>query len=489
MTPWTHATILREVLVAGLMSATAAFAIAPQTEQQAEPDPQLRVARSAVLSGRVEEALTLLAALAAEQPESTQIALWHGHAFRRSGDPGAAAREYLRALRLQPTNAGALVALGDMQSDAGNLEEALAYYERASEAAPALPAGYRKAAGAAVQLAFHGDAIRHLHGYVGLRPTDVVAMTQLGVEQYLDGDIDGAVATLERVLELDPDLGQAHFGLGMALADLPEKHERAIRHLERAVKADPDNAMALYLIGRVHGTLGNLDAALEALDRSLALDPGQADAHYRLALVHARLGDRETAGVHQARFQELSRARVDLEERARRIEQLKDTAAALATSDLDAVRQAARQLAVEVSDDPDVLIMVAQVELGSGDLSAALAATDRTLALRPDHFEALYLRGILLHRTGSHDAALEALEAIRNINPLYAPTHAAIGNVLLALSETAAAVPAYQAAIELDPENPAHFLNLATAYGRLGHTGLEADALQQYQRLLGQQSQ
>ncbi len=489
MTPWTHARTLREVLVAGLLSATTAFAMAPQTAQQVGPDPQLRVARSAVLSGRVEEALTLLAALTAEQPESTQIALWHGHAFRRAGELGAAAHEYLRALRLQPTNAGALVALGDMQSDAGNLEEALAYYERASAAAPALAAGYRKAAGAAVQLAFHGDAIRHLRGYVQLRPTDLVAMTQLGVEQYLDGNIDGAVTTLERILELDPDHGQAHFGLGMALADQPDEHERAIRHLERAVQADPDNAMALYLIGRVYGTLDNLDAALEALDRSLALDPGQADAHYRLALVHARLGNRQAARLHQTRFQELSRARVDLEERAWRLAQLKDTAAALATSDLDAVRQAARQLAVEVPDDPDVLIMVAQVELRFGDLSAARAATDRTLALRPDHFEALVLRGILLHRAGSHDAALEALQTLRNINPLYAPAHAAIGNVLLALSETAAAVPAYQAAIELDPDNPAHYLNLATAYGRLGRTGLETEALQHYQRLLGQPSQ
>lgn len=451
-------------------------------------DPQLGAARRAVLDGRVEEALELLARLVSERPESGEVVLWMGHALRRSGDPRAAAQQYLQAIRLDPENAGAFVALGDMQSDAGDLPSALDYYDRAITVAPDFPLGYRKAAGIEVQMVLHRNAIEHLNQYLEMRPGDIVAMSLLGMEQYLDEDLDAAVATMERVVELEPDHVRGHFGLGMALADRPDEYARALVHLETAAAGDPGNAMALYLIGRIRASQGELEPALEALQASLVIDSEQPDAHYRIALVYARLRDQEAARVHQARFQELARARDSEEELHRRIGLLREAASvAITNEDLAAVRAVAEELAQLVPDDLDVLMVQARMALAGGEPSAGLHATDRALQLYPDQWEAHYLHGMLLHRADRSDEALGFLERAIELNSMHGPGYAALGNAFMALLDPAAALETYQSAVTLQPTTPAHYLNLATAYGALGRGELESRALATHRRLLAEQ--
>ncbi len=460
----------------------------PVVVQQAEVDPRLRQARRAVVERRTDEALSLLATLAGEQPQSSEVALWLGHAMRQSGDPAGATRQYLRVLRLDPTNAGALISLGDLQSESGDLRQALDYYKQAIDDAPEFPLGYRKAAGVEVQMVLHADAIAHLRRYLDLRPGDVVARSMMGIEQYLDEDIDGAIATLEEALAMDPESDQVHFGLGMALADRAEQQARALEHLNRAVDADPDNAMALYLIGKIHAPRGDLEAAREALEASLARDPGQADAHYRIVLVYARLGDRQTAASHQRRFQELSRARDAQEELDRRIGLLKEAAEiAMADDDLQRVREAAAELAELAPEDADVLMVQGRMALASGDADEGMRVTQRALELYPGHWEALYLRGVLLHRDGRLQESHGALERAVTGNPQYAPAHAALGNTLMQLGAPVEARAAYESAVMLEPASAAHYLNLAVLYGALGESELEARAMATHRRLLGEQ--
>ncbi|HJO04673.1 MAG TPA: tetratricopeptide repeat protein [Acidobacteriota bacterium] len=451
-------------------------------------DPELAAARRAVVDGRVEEALELLGGLATERPESGEVALWMGHALRRSGDPRGAAQQYLRAVRLDPTNAGALIALGDLQSDAGDLDSALDYYKRAITVAPDFPVGYRKAAGVEVQLVLHRNAIEHLRQYLELRPGDVVAMSVLGMEQYLDEDIDGAIATMERVVALEPDHVRGHFGLGMALADRPEEYTRALMHLEATTAADPGNAMALYLIGRIRASRGELEPAREALRSSLEIDSEQPDAHYRIALVYARLGERDAARVHQERFQELSQARDNEEELQRRIGLLRGAVdVAIAAQDLAGVRAVTEELAQLAPDDLNVLIVQARMALGGDEPDTGLQAASRALELYPDDWEALYLRGVLLHRTGQPADAVGFLERAVELNPMYGPGYAALGNALMAIGQPAEALNAYQSAVTVQPTTPAHYLNLASVYRALGQSDLESRALATHRRLLAEQ--
>ncbi len=289
----------------GLLAATLLQAAVPAAAHAQAQDDVLALARRAVVEGRAEEALALLEGLSAEHPDSSEIALWRGHAMRRADRPVDATQQYLRALRLDPANAGALIALGDLQDASGNLAAARERYEAAAAAAPRFPLGFRKAAGIAVRQNRHAEAIALLERYLALRPRDVAAIRVLGMQQYLDEDVVAAQATFERALGVAPDDAEAHFGLGLALADEAAEQERALQHLRTALAAAPANAMALYTVGRILAGQDDFAGAATAFESSLAIDERQSDAHYRLALAYARLGRRDEAREHQTRFREL----------------------------------------------------------------------------------------------------------------------------------------------------------------------------------------
>ena len=469
------------LVCAGIVALAAAAGAVAQL-----PRGALVEAGTALAEGRVDDALAELERLAAQYPRATLVALWHGHAWRTAGDRTAATREYLRALELAPNNAQAMVALGDMQNDAGNLVQAVGYYNRAIEVAPQFALAHRKAAAAEVQRLRHGAAIQHLQAFLQIQGDDVESLNVLGVEQFLNEDHDGAIDTLERVLLIDPDNGKAHFGLGMVLSDRSAEHDRALLHLRRAIDADPSNPTAFYLLGRVLILKEDLEEALAALQRSLELSPDLADAHYRSALVYARLGDREAARRHQESFQLLSSAQDEREARETRLGVLRNAAsAALTSGDAEAFRQAVDELLQADPDNPGVLTLSAQGALAAGDLERGFTDISRALRFTPDQWEALYVQGLLLHRAGRPEQAMATLLRVVERSPLFADGYAALGNVLLDLADTEGAVDAYRSAARLDPEQPAHYLNLATVYGQLGLAELEAEAMATYRRLLG----
>jgi superkiller protein 3 len=449
------------------------------------PEGALREARSALMEGRVDEALTELQRLAAQYEDSWFVALWLGHAWHEKGDLPAAANEYLRGLELSPDSPQLLVAIGDVQAETHNLTQADRYFRKAIEVAPKYALAYRKAAAISIELEHHAAAIEFLQRFIELRGEDIEALNVLGIEQFLNEDHDSSIATLDRVLQIDPDNAQAHFGIGMALSDRMTDQERALYHLTRAVELDDSNPAAHYMLGRVLMAQGELESALPQLERAVALSPELADAHYRLAQLYARMGDRNKARESQQQFEELQRSDEEAEFAEKRLGILKtDASKALGRNDLAAYREAMRELTELVPEDPDVRILVVRGALASGDYDSGFETVETLLEERADRWDALYYRGILLQRTGRLEEAKEALQEALKMSPLFEEGYAALGNVLMALDDAEGAVDAYLAAARLDRESPANYLNLATAYGKLGLNEQEAEAMATYRRLL-----
>ncbi|MCH7823573.1 MAG: tetratricopeptide repeat protein [Acidobacteria bacterium] len=481
------------LVVSGVLGLVGVAAAAPQV-----PRGVLLEARAALAEGRFDDALVELGTIAAQYPGSSFVALWYGHAWWAKGDRSAATAEYLRGLELQPDSAPLLIAVGDVHYEIGNLTLATEYYERAITVAPRLPIAHRKAAAAEIQRVRYREAIAHLQAYLELQgDDDIEALNILGIHQYIVEDHDGSIATLERVLQIDPDNGKAHFGLGMALSGRSAEYDRSLFHLRRAILLDPTNPTAHFLAGRILTAQDRLEEALEALQRSLELSPDLTDtakvamiegvrsAHYRISLVYARIGDRDAAHDHQQRFQELTRTQADLEAQAARIGALRDAAtAALATNNAQEFRDAVAELLLAAPDNPGALTLSARGSLAAGDLDCGLAAAERALEIAPDQWEPLYVYGMLLYESDRYDEARESLARALRANPVSASAHGALGAVLVAMGESREALAQYRAAIRLDPEQAVHYLNLATAYQKLGESELEAQAMEAYRRLL-----
>jgi tetratricopeptide (TPR) repeat protein len=217
------------------------------------------------------------------------------------------------------------------------------------------------------------------HGWIFTLDRAAAARAHRGraVARDLAGDLQGAVADLDRALELAPDdarslalRGECHRAL--------EHYDQALRDLDEAIRHSPTDDYAWASRGATRLGRGELDAALADLDRAVLLKPDYPWALVRRARVHRALGDpvRQLADLDRAVAVDPDWAWVRCERG-------------------DALRAAGRD-------------------------EEALADYDHALALEPEYTSARASRGASLARLGRPEEALADLDHVLDRRPSYA---------------------------------------------------------------------
>lgn len=67
-------------------------------------------------------------------------------------------------------------------------------------------------------------------------------------------------------------------------------HQQALEQLYACIDMQPDNAVALFMLGAEHAELGLPDLAIEHLEKSIELDESIEMAHMQLGLIYSGLG-------------------------------------------------------------------------------------------------------------------------------------------------------------------------------------------------------
>ncbi|MEW6230647.1 MAG: tetratricopeptide repeat protein, partial [Bacillota bacterium] len=114
------------------------------------------------------------------------------------------------------------------------------------------------------------------------------------------GNVDKAIAELEKVLEADPNYVPACNNLGFILADTKRDLKRAVALIEKAVEADPANPVYMDSLGWAYFKQGRLDDAESTIRRALLFssqfpEKTLATAHYHLAMVYEAKGEKDKA--------------------------------------------------------------------------------------------------------------------------------------------------------------------------------------------------
>ncbi len=276
-----------------------------------------RATRDAVTEeerARLVEVERRLQARARRRPTETQVItdvelLDHTSVEQLLGDEQerVVGRGELQAARLAAT------ALGRLGIDVGDAVEALGRYLRAEE-------DRRRALPIAIALCRTGrvEAIGHIvsalrrHGHEGffadavgrhIEEVDVEAVLgeAISAEEHLDhaqvkilvGDSKGALAALDRALELDAGLVEA-LVLRSEVRILTGDEAGAIEDASRVLERSPGHVRAL--VSRGQGYIKSDRAKARAdLERATELEPGHALAWYHLARAHARDDDHRAA--------------------------------------------------------------------------------------------------------------------------------------------------------------------------------------------------
>jgi protein O-GlcNAc transferase len=144
-------------------------------------------------------------------------------------------------------------------------------------------------------------AARAAHGKF---PHDPQLLTRLADAFYATADIRNAERHYRRAIELDGEIFQAHYGLGMALVS-SKQVAAAVPILERALALEPDDPDALLALGACFFAAGQIDHALDHYARAAAHSREAPETHTRALLEIAKIvpfsAARSGAAVKQAR--------------------------------------------------------------------------------------------------------------------------------------------------------------------------------------------
>lgn len=348
-------------------------------QQTAQPDPDalqrlFQQGQQAIAENRYADATQALEKAREMAPGAAEIHATLGFSYFQQGRFGDAIPTLQKALELKPGLPNLDVLLAASLSEMGRFREALPGLEAAfpKTSDPAL----KRLAGLQLQRVYSGlgrnrDAVETALEMTKLYPEDPEVLYHAGRlfgnfaflaaqklsqtapdsiwthqaagEAYeADGQIDRAIASYRKVLELEPNRRGIHFRLGRALlrqSQEPDAVEQAMKEFEAELKADPTNANAAYELGEIYRTRGELEQARRLFEQAvehypefeqaqlalggvltnlgkpalavarlrtaISLNPGSDVAYYRLAQAHRALG--ETAEMREAlaKFQEL----------------------------------------------------------------------------------------------------------------------------------------------------------------------------------------
>ena len=247
--------------------------------------------------------------------------------------------------------------------------------------------------------------------------------------------------------------------------------------LEAWVADHPDDADALYELGRRYRQEGQLTDARQALERAARLEPGNARLLSDLGELYAAGGDYPRA---QALFEQAVRLRPDLSRPHRSLGDL----AGISRNYALAIQHYRQALALR-PDDVRALTSLGSAYADSLNRGEAEAAFRKAIALAPRSSEPYQRLGLALYKFNDYAGARAALQHFdRAVARGYSGGEADYGRGLVYLrrKDYPHAMAALEAAIQRDGGGEDARYRLVRAYFAAGQTAKGQGMLKQFER-------
>jgi arylsulfatase A-like enzyme/tetratricopeptide (TPR) repeat protein len=220
-------------------------------------------------------------------------------------------------LRARPDYGGAYADLGLVFFAEGQVEQAIAHYEKAISFNPHMPRPYRLLGSAYLKLNRLDKAIAYCKMALEIDPDFPEAHGDIGYALSKVGKLDEAIQHYNRALELRPDKDTVvliHDSLAKLLVQ-QKKFDEAIVHWSEGLRLNPDQPNMLNDMGIVLSLQGRVDEAVERWNKSLRLKPNQANVHKWLGDALAGHGEIGAALKHWAESLRISPMQPDVHKR------------------------------------------------------------------------------------------------------------------------------------------------------------------------------
>jgi tetratricopeptide (TPR) repeat protein len=285
-------------------------------------------------------------------------------------------------------------------------------------------------------------------------------------DRYLEqGLLDSALAAFGLALEENPNLVDAHMGMGEIYRERGD-FELASRAYERATSNDPTNFDAHYYLGLMRQLVGRVQDAIQAYLLALAINPESAEANRDLAAAYLQAGLSSEALPYAIRA-----TRLDPDSQAAWAN-LAATYSLMGRFDdaIDAYRQAA-----ELGDLADpVLLGFADAHLRLSNYQRAITVL-RTLLRSSESATAYERLGFAQFKLRDFDAALDSYRRALRLDANETAALNGVGASLMTMyiqggrertSLRDEAIASWRRSVQLRPDQP-RIVDLLARYSRL----------------------
>jgi tetratricopeptide (TPR) repeat protein len=157
----------------------------------------------------------------------------------------------------------------------------------------------------------YATAIARLQKVIELDPNMMRAYDTLGLSYEYVGKPEDAIKSYTQAIELNrvqlKPSPWPHVDLAVSLIGV-NRLDDAKKNLDEALRYDPKLPQAYYQLGRLLEMQGKFEAAIDALTKASEFDQQYPEPHLAMGRIYHRLGDRKKAEDEIARFQQLKRA-------------------------------------------------------------------------------------------------------------------------------------------------------------------------------------
>ena len=319
-------------------------------------------------------------------------------------------------------------------------------------------------------------SIREVDKHLEAHPNDASAWNAKGVFHAQKREFGEALRSLDRALQIDPDLAPAHTNRGRVLLVLgPDKATDALRSFDSALKLTPDDVQILHDKASALHTLGRVDEELACIRRISDLAPKEWG-------VWVRIGDIEL---------ELGRFRPAVESYDTAIELKEDLVPAyvrraIALGMLQRWKEALKsaETATKLApDNAEAWLIRGDVNLRAGKHNAAMKALKKASELDPEDAAVENTMGMVAYKDGKLQDAVKHLRRAIIRKKEYPTALRNLGLILMELEDWADAARAFESYTSYVRDDPDMFDAKATAYARLEDFCSASDAWEHARKL------
>jgi len=297
------------------------------------------------------------------------------------------------------------------------------------------------------------------------------------MQHHSAGRLPQAERSYQQILQSDPNQPVALHLLGV-IAHQTGKAEVAVEFITKAVAIKPDFVEAYIVLGNAFQELGKLDQAISSYAKVLAMAPDYAEVHNNLGNALQELGKLDEAVASYCKALDIKPDYTEAHNNLgvalnllgkfdgavasyqKALSMAPDYADAhnnlgVALQALGKLDEAAASYHKALSVAPD--LAEAHNNLGNtlrdlGKLDEAVASYHKALASSPDYAEAHSNLGIALKNLGKQDEALASFRQALAIAPDYPEAHSNLGNVFMVQGKLDDAVACYRKALAIAPD-------------------------------------